>query len=713
MKKIIISSVVLFCLCSFILGDEGMWMLNQVKNFNLEKLGFKLSASDIYNPDKPSITDAIVLLGGGTSEFVSPRGLLLTNHHVAFGAVQRASTKGKDFITEGFLARTLEEEIEAPGYSAQILREIKDVTSEFVRFKRIKDPVKREKAIDRKITKMTEKIEKGRSDINAVVAKMYNGKQYILYVYDRFDDVRVVYVPPKAIGNYGGDIDNWMWPRHTGDFSFMRVYMAPDGTGRKYHKDNVPYKPRYWLKVAKEGLKKGDQTFILGFPGSTVRYRTSNSVKENLNHNYSKNIKYYGEVIKLLEKFSKDSKIARAKLAGLDSGLNNAMKYYQGMVDGMEGTNFVQKKLDFENEFVAFLKKDKKMFDKFGDILPKIKNQYEILAKFREQDDVFGRSMYLSGTVFGVARDIYFTVKEREKSKKERDPKFSEKDIKRMADRLHFKYMSFYEPADKAMLLKALKAADQLKGAQRINGFDYILKNKSLPVEKFIDDAYKKTKLKDAKFAKGLFFKKSNELEAMNDPFLNLAKSIYKEKELSKKRSENFGANIVALRKRYIDGLYAWRGSNIYPDANRTIRFSYGRVEGYRPRDAVYYKPFTFIKGMLEKDTGKVPFDMPQGVKDLYKKKDFGRWTYSGVNDVPIAFLHKVDSTGGNSGSPVLNAKGEIVGILFDGNYESMTGDWLYEPDIQRSISVDIRFVMFITEKLAGAKKILKEMNLN
>ena len=713
MKKFIICLMVLFCLSSFAFGDEGMWMLNQVKNLNLMKLDFKISASDIYSPDKPCITNAIVLLGGGTSEFVSPKGLLLTNHHVAFTAVQRASTKGKDFITQGFLAQTLEEEIEAPGYSAQILKEMKDVTHKFARFNKIKDPEKQKKAIDRKITEMTEKIEKGRSDINAVIAKMYNGKQYILYVYDRFDDVRVVYVPPKAIGNYGGDIDNWMWPRHTGDFSFMRVYMAPDGTGRKYHKDNIPYKPRYWLKVAKEGLKNGDQTCIMGFPGRTVRYRTSHSVVENLNHTYAKNIKYFKEVIELLEKFSKDSKIAKAKLAGLDAGLNNAMKYYQGMMDGMKNTNFVQKKIDFENGFAAFLKKDQKMLEKFGDVLPKIKKQYEMLAKFRNQDDVLNRSMRLSGTVFGIARDIYFTSKEREKSRKQRDPKFSEKDIKRKADRLHFKYMSFYEPADKALLLKALKTADHLTGDQRINGFDSILKNKSRTVEKIIDEAYKKTNLKDPKFAKGLYFKKSRELEALNDPFINLAKSIYQEREASRKRNERFGANILTLRKRYIDALYAWKGSHIYPDANRTIRFSYGRVEGYEPRDAVDYKPFTYIKGMLEKDTGKVPFNMPQGVKDLYKKKDFGRWTYPGINDVPIAFLHKVDSTGGNSGSPVLNSKGEIVGILFDGNYESMTGDWLYEPEIQRSISVDIRFVMFITEKLAKAEKILKEMHLN
>ncbi len=715
MKKIIIHLAVMLCLSLFVLGEEGMWLLNQVKNLNLEKKGFKISASDIYNPNKPCITDAVVLLGGGTSELVSPNGLILTNHHVAFGAVQRASTKGTDFITKGFLAKTPEEEIEAPGYSAQILQEMKDVTHQFTRYKKIKDAVKREKAVDLKIKKMTEKIEKGRSDTNAVIAKMYNGKQYILYVYKRFDDVRVVYVPPAAIGNYGGDIDNWMWPRHTGDFSFMRIYMAPDGTGRKYHRDNIPYKPKYWLKIAKEGLTKGDQTFIMGFPGSTVRYRTSNSVAENLNHYYPMRIKYYKELIELMEKFAKDSPVAKAKVAGLDRGLNNAMKNYQGNIDGMNRTNFVQKKIDFENQLMAFLKKDEKMVEKYGDVLETIKKEYALAAKYREKDNIFRLSLSrrpLSGTIFSTAQKAYNTAREREKPKKQRDPEFSEKDTKRWVDRLHFRYISFYEPADKALLKKLLERADQLPQKLRLKGLDDFLKESNQTLDQFLDEAYKRTKLKDVKVAKSLFSKSVKELEVINDPFINLAKKLYPEVEAYRKRNKKFGATITELRKRYIDALYAWKGANLYPDANRTIRFSYGSVDGYQPRDAVYYEPFTFIKGMLEKDTGKEPFDMPEGVKKLFAKKDFGRWTYPGINDVPIAFTHKVDSTGGNSGSPVMNAKGELVGILFDGNYESMTGDWQYDIDIQRSISVDIRFVLFVTEKLARAQNILEEMGV-
>jgi hypothetical protein len=711
MKKIIVSLAIVLCISLFVFGEEGMWMLTQLKNLELEKKGFKVGVSDIYDPDKPCITDAIVLLGGGTSEFVSANGLLLTNHHVAYRAVQRASTKGTDFITKGFLAKTQAEEIEAPGYTAQILREMRDVTKEFKKFDKIKDLEKRQKAIDKKIREMTEKIEKGKPDVNAEIAVMYNGKQYILYVYKRFDDVRVVYVPPLAVGNYGGDIDNWMWPRHTGDFSFMRVYMAPDGTGRKYHKDNVPYKPKYWLKIAKDGLKPGDQTFVVGYPGSSRRYRTSNSVVENLSHNYPDQIKLFKDIIELLEGFFNDSQTAKAKLMGMHKGLNNVMKNFQGNVDGMNRMNFVQKKIDFENQLTAFLKKDKKLFGKYGDVLDKIKKLYTTLDENRQLEQALGMARF-SGTIMGTAYGAYTVAREREKPENQKNPRFSEKNIKRRVQRLHYGYMSFYEPADKALMVYVLEKIAKLPEGQRLDGFDYIVKNKSKTIEQFVDEAFKNTKLKDVEYAKSLFKMNSKELEALNDPFINMAKVFYPYEQESRKRGEKFFASITELRKQYIDALYAWKGAKLYPDANGTIRFTFGTVEGYKPRDAVYYNPFTFIKGMLEKDTGKQPFDMPEGVKRLYAAKDFGRWTYPGIDDVPIAFTHKVDITGGNSGSPVLNAKGELVGVIFDGNYESMTGDWQYDPAIQRAISVDIRYVMWITEKLAGAQNILDEMGV-
>lgn len=713
MKKTLIGMTILLSIGLLVFGDEGMWLLNQLKNLDLSKKGIKIDVPEIYSPGKPCIANAVVHLGGGTAGLVSPRGLVLTNHHVAFRAVQRASTGGTDFITGGFLAKTREEEIEAPGYTARILQSMEDVTRKFARFNKIKDPVKREKAIEAAIKKMTEKIEKDKTDIDAEIESMYEGKQYILFVYKRFDDVRVVYVPPQSIGNYGGDIDNWMWPRHTGDFSFMRIYTAPDGTGRKYHKDNVPYKPGYWIKLASSDLKQGDQTFILGYPGRTQRYRTSDSVRYFLEHYYPVRIKIYNDYIKLLETYGQDSQVAKAKVMGRIKSLNNSMKFYQGNVDVMKRTGFLQKKIQFENELMTFLKKDEKLYNQYGNILDRIKEQYTFIDEYKEQDDAFMLLERRSGTMTTTAQKIYNMVKERAKPEKLRDPEFSEKDNKRTVSRLHFNYMSFYEPADKGLLVYTLKMVAQLPENQRITGLDYILKDKTKTIAQWVEEAFKKTKLKDVEYAKTLFYKPVKELDALDDPLIQLAKNIYAEQEALKKKNETFDANVNELRKEYIDALYAWKGTGLYPDANSTIRFSYGRVKGYSPRDAVDYKPFTTIKGMLEKDTGQEPFDMPESLKKLYKNRDFGKWAHPRLMDVPIAFTHIVDSTGGNSGSPVFNAKGELAGILFDGNYEAMSCDWQYDPEIQRSISVDIRFVMFVTEKLAEARHILKEMGIH
>ncbi|MCP4219762.1 MAG: S46 family peptidase [bacterium] len=706
MKKLCTIAALLL-LSLTICAEEGMWLLNQLKELGLEKNGFEIPAEAIYSPDKPSITDAIVLLNGGTAEIISADGLMLTNHHVAFGAVQRASTKGVDYITNGFLAKTRAEEIEAPGYSARILTEQKDITVLFKKFGKIKDLQKREKAITDKMDKIERETEKGNKYLSARVNRMYSGKQYILSVYKKYDDVRVAFVPPAAVGNYGAEIDNFEWPRHTGDFSFMRIYMAPDGSGRKFHKENIPFKPRQWLKLGIKGLKKGDQTFIMGFPGRTTRYRSACSVKENLHHGYPLCIKHYKEVLDILKSFRKDSQVAAAKMAGAQQGLENYMKKYQGNVDNMTNTNFLQTKIEFEKELMAFLKKDPALFKKYGGILEKIKEQYEIISENRDADDFFSLSARLGGTAFRAAGSIYEIVAERAKPKKLRSPGFSEAGNKRTLKHLGYRFLSFYEPADKVLLGRMLKKAVTLfeKPAQMV-------KASGLSIEAYVDNVFKETKLKDIAFVKSLYSKTRKELDSLNDPILNLVAAVYPDLEAYNKLNDKMGAILTELRAQYIEALYAWKGSRLYPDGDRTIRFSFGRVKGYSPRDAVWNQPFTTLKGMLEKDTGTVPFNMPQGLKDIYAKRDFGRWEDQGLKDVPIAFLHMVDSTNGSSGSPVMNAAGELVGILFDGNYESIAADWQFDNSTTRSISVDIRYVLLITEKLAGASHIMKELGL-
>ena len=700
-------------LAVFSFAQEGMWLLSQIDQLGLESKGLQVKTSDIYSPGQPGLYKAIIQIGGGTGSFVSPEGLIVTNHHVAFTALQRASSVNSDYLTNGFTAWNRQDEIQAPGYQALSMLEMKDVTEEVLKaVKNITDPALKDKAINEEIAKMTEKLEKGKEDIKAGVTEMYNGKQYILFLYKVIKDLRIVYSPPLSIGKYGGDTDNWMWPRHTGDFSFLRAYVAPDGTGKEYDPANVPFKPTVWLKVAKTDLKEGDMTFVIGYPGFTTRYRTSNSADWNLNINYPFSIKNYKEIIALLHEVTKDDPEGWLKVASMENGLANVLKNNEGVVAGMKKINFVQKKLDFEKEFVSWANSKPATKEKYGNLIALEGKEYEALRKTKERDNVFGILQGLAGVEFGVGGNIYAIVKELEKPEKERQPGFSEKDMQDFADNIQYNYANYFEPADKAMLLRALKMASELPAGQRITGLEYIFSNKSKTIEQFVDEAYKTSKLNDMEYAKSLCSMSSKELEALNDPFIKMAAAIYPMSEEINETNRVFAARVGEIRKQYLDGLYEWKGKGMYPDANGTIRFTYGPVRGYDPADAVSYHPFTSLKGVIAKNTGEEPFNAPAGLVELYNKKDYGKWTDPELNDVPVAFTHMADIAGGNSGSPVMNARGEIVGVVFDGNYEAMISNWQYDYDIQRAIAVDIRYVLFITEKFGKAGFVLKEMGL-
>lgn len=711
MKKLAsLAFLFLFVVSTF--AQEGMWLLNQIDQLNLKKKGLQIETSKIYSKDKPALYNAIVQIGGGTGSFVSSNGLVVTNHHVAFTALQRASSVEHDYLTNGFLAKTNKEEIQAPGYTAYTLLEMKDVTKEILAAsKEAKNAEEQDKLINKKIAEMTDGISKGKEDISASVADMFYGKQYYLFIYRKFEDVRLVFSPPMAIGNYGGEIDNWMWPRHTGDFSFLRVYSAPDGSGRKYNKENVPYKPKVWLKVSNGNLNEGDFTFILGFPGFTTRYRTSTSVDWNLNKNYPFTIKNYKEIIALLEDVSKNDPAGKIKVANLVKGLANTMKNYEGKVHGMKKTNFLNKKLAFEKDFMKWAVGNPERKQKYADVLAKEKEQYTIIAKTKERDDVLGNLGGLAGVQISTAMQIYNFRKELEKPEAERQPGISEDDVAGAVDGLKYAYNDYYEPAEKALLIRTLKMAQELPANQRIEPIDKWLSGKSGSIEQFVDEAVKSSKLNNVEFASELFKKSSKELESIDDPFMKLAIALYPLNQAVTKINLNFNAQVQPLRKIYLDGVYEWKGNTMYPDANSTMRFTYGNVKGYKPADAVWYSPFTSLKGVVEKNTNEEPFNAPQSLVDLYNKKDFGKWVDPELKDVPVAFTHQCDITGGNSGSPVLNAKGELIGLAFDGNYEAMVSDWQFDYDIQRTISVDIRYVLFITEKFSGAKFLLDEIS--
>ncbi len=711
--KIKMFHIIMVLLFAFNLqAEEGMWQLSQLPDLNLEEIGFEISAGDIYSPDKTSISNTIVWLGGCSASFVSADGLVLTNHHCAYGALQRNSAKDSvDYTVEGFLAKDRSEELPAIGQNAYVLNSMSDVTDEILKsVKGIEDLTEKEKTIEQKITDMEKEAENDREDRYCYIATNYNGKQYVKYLFNKYQDVRIVFAPPGAIGNYGGDIDNWMWPRHTGDFTYLRVYQAPDGSGAKYSVDNIPLKPVNYLKIAKTDLKDGDLTFILGYPGRTMRYRSSYSVNWNLNRTYIPLIKRFQSILDIITEMSNADQEARLKLASYDAGLNNTMKNFQGNVDGMQSSNFVENKRAFEAELMTFINSKKKLKKMYGDIMDNIAAQYEIIEKTYDYDQALGNfGGYTIGVLYNLGSDAYDVARERAKPEADRRPEFSEKRVKDSMANLDYVYLRFYEPFDKIMLIQALQQAAKLPEDQRISGLDFVL-NDSTEIEDWVENAFAKTGLKDIDYVKDLYNKTAEEIEALNDPLINLAIQLYDAKDRDYQENKIWNAQIMDLRKKYIDALYAWKGQGMYPDANSTIRLTYGKVNGYSPADGIWYKPFTTLSGVVAKETGEDPFNNPQKLLDLAKKKDFGQWIDPELNDVPACFLAECDITGGNSGSAVMNAKGELIGLAFDGNYEAMTSDWLYNTELQRTIAVDIRYVMFITEKFAGADYLMKEM---
>jgi hypothetical protein len=713
MKKILISGILILTLVIRVKADEGMWLLPLIEKLNIGKmteLGLKLSAEDIYSLNQASLKDAVIHFGGGcTGEIVSPEGLILTNHHCGYDYIQSHSSVDHDYLKNGFWAMTKDEELPNPGLAATFLVSIEDVTDKVLA--NVK-PGMSETDRTAEINAVRLQLEKSASTDNytrASVSSFYGGNYYYLIVSVRYPDVRLVGAPPQSIGKFGSDTDNWEWPRHTVDFSVFRVYAGPDGKPAPYSKNNVPLKPKHYLPVSVKDLKEGDFAMILGYPGRTNRYMTSWEVNELLTITHPNRIKIRGvKQDAWMEDMKADPKINIQYSAKYFSS-SNYWKYSIGQKKGLEDLNVKAKKVELENQFNSWIASNPGAKEKYGNALNLIKTSIEGRA------ESYNALQYLSETLQGcelfsldaIADFLVAALKTGDEAK-------SAEAIRRVKNSIGEFYKDYNAPTDKKSMKALLKLYRQDVPEKYQPSFfkDIVDKKYKGSIDRFVDDMFARTVFSSQEKLNE-FLDKPSVKTLENDPAHLAAISFDEVLTTASKESAKFDPGLTEGRRLWNAALLEMAPGKIrYPDANSTMRLTYGTIQDYDPRDGVTYKYYTTMKGMLQKyKPGDYEFDLPQRLIDLYNKKEFGRYASSN-GYMPVGFLTNNDITGGNSGSPVINANGELIGLAFDGNWESMSGDIAYEPELQRTISVDIRCVLWVIDVYAGAHRLIDEMTI-
>ncbi len=715
MFKKIISVFLLIFAFNLAFADEGMFPLSELHNINYDKLK-KMGLELTYKQIKGETAKAVVSLGGGTGSFVSDRGLIITNHHVAFRAIQYNSTAEHNYIENGFYADSLEKELPAPGYYAEIILDIKDVTDRINKaVSHKKTDAERFKAIEDEIKKIEKETESKEKNIRASVVAFYGGKQFLLFKKFRINDIRLVYAPPRSIGEFGGDIDNFEWPRHTGDFSFLRAYVDKNGNPAPYSKDNVPYRPEHYLKISLKPLKTNDFAFIIGFPGRTDRYMTGKQIDIFLNQTIPLRLKLFSDIINMMEQEGRKNKELAVRVSFWVKALNNTKKYYEGVQAGLIRDNVVEKFTERDKKIAKWIT-GRKDLKKYSNAIEQMNKLAEEINKIQKTLTVMGYSNFVS--TFGAGANIGRWAEEKTKPDLERDAAFMNRNIPRLKRRLETMQKDLIPELDKKMLKYFMKIFADMPENQRPETFaKYFGKGSKeelySKIDKTIDLFYANTKLTDKEARLKYFEMSKEELKKTNDKLLMFAWDFAD--ELKEKRDSLNGLNgaVMRLKPEVIEIINKFTGKELYPDANGTIRLSYGKICGYSPKDAVYYKPFTTLSGVIQKETGKEPFKNPKKLLKLYKEKNFGKYFDKNLGDIPVNFLTDNDTTGGNSGSPTFNGKGEIIGLLFDGNFESISSDYYFNPSLTRSIVVDSRYILFILDKFSNAQNLIKELTIS
>lgn len=716
--NLVFKSIFIGLILTLVLGlmpatpEEGMFPLSEIHKIDLKKAGLKISPKDLYNPNGVSLIDALVNIGGCTGSFVSPDGLIITNHHCAFGAIAAASTTEKNYLENGFYAKGLEEEIPAQGNFVKITESYEDVSAKVLKsVENITDPVERNRTIGKTMKEIADAANDPQNSITAEVSEMFAGKTYVLFKYLTLRDVRLVFAPPQSIGNFGGETDNWVWPRHTGDFSFMRAYVGPDGKSAPYSKDNVPFHPKKHLKVNPNGVKEGDFTFILGYPGRTFRHRPSQYLEYQKEYLLPFTSELYEYAINTTLEAAKNDPELKLKSASRVKGLANTEKNFKGKIQGLKRINIIEQKQNEEKELQKFIDSKPELNAKYGNVLKDINENYEKMFKFAEAQ-LWLRNVNGFSTPLQMASFVTGYAMEKEKPDAERSNAYMDKNINSTLGRLNYLKANYYKDIEKKILIKMLNDAMAQKEGEKVTAVSN-LASSGKDISDFVDNTIYSSKIMDDSYFKELTTKSVSELKALNDPLINFAFELREQNDKISLTSEEVEGNLNKLFAQLIDAKMEWKKTNFIPDANSTLRLTYGYIKGYNPQDAVYYSPITTLNGVIEKSlSGEADFAIPAKLKELYDKKDFGRYADKKTKEMPVAILYNMDTTGGNSGSPIMDAYGNLIGVNFDRAFEATINDFAWNESYSRSIGVDIRYVLWVTEKIGGATHIIKELGL-
>lgn len=707
---------------AIVLAEEGMWRPGQ-----LPSLADKLRA---MNPEAHAAAlsdltghpmNAVIWLGNCTASFVSPEGLVITNHHCAYGSIQHNSTEKRNLLQEGFLASSRSQELPAaPGSRVLVTVAVEDVTrSVLAAVPEGASGRERYQAIEDRQKALVAECEQDPGH-RCRVAGYYGGLEYELIKQFEIRDVRLVYAPALSIGKYGGDIDNWMWPRHTGDYAFYRAYVGPDGKPADYSEQNVPYRPRHYLRVSTRGVDTGDLVLVAGYPGRTNRYRLAREVEGVIQWDYPQRIEAFQEWLDIIDKAVAGQEEKALKYASLQASLRNVLKNYQGMLEGFAKSDILERKRALEQDLQSWIEagpESRSGLKTAGGALGKLVAQSQSRREAALYYDLLGgRSSLLR-----AARRLYRLSRERQKPDEQREPGYQERDLARIRQSLERIDRTYDPEVDRACWRQFVLNYAKLPRAQHVQSFDdwfgiQPTRLQEAELDSRLEEMYSQTRLGELETRVSWMKAAPRDFEASEDPFIRMAVSLYDSDMELEESDKELQGRFDRVRPRFMKALIAYNqslGGSVYPDANSTLRVTYGTVKGYSARDGVRYLPFTTLRGISEKDTGQKPFDAPVGQLELIRGRDFGNYYLKRLDSVPVNFLSTTDVTGGNSGSPTLNGRGELVGLLFDGNWESIVADWDFIPAITRAIHVDIRYVLWIMEHLDGARRLLVEMGVD